>query len=120
MDSDVDIVIALASRDRWLQEHAWVGQIVGQPFSLLREQDWGPLRERRFQTASGLEVELGLVTSEWFATPVDPGTAKVLSDGCLILSDTEGLACGALSWLSLPVTGWASGDATRIAEPPAR
>jgi hypothetical protein len=88
-----------------------VAEVLGEPFRLLHEQDWGPLRERRFQRASGFEVEFGLVTSEWFATPVDPGTAKVLTDGCLILWDREGLARDALRWLTLPATEWSSTEA---------
>jgi predicted nucleotidyltransferase len=120
MDSDIDIILALADRTRWVSKNAWVTQLLGEPFRLVREQDWGPLRERRFQTASGLEVEFGLVTSEWFATPVDPGTAKVLTDGCLILTDRNGLARDALHWLSLPATEWSSTEATGSEEPPDR
>lgn len=116
MDSDIDIVLALADRSRWVSDDAWVAQLLEEPFRLLREQDWGPLRERRFQTASGFEVEFGLVTSEWFETPVDPGTAKVLTDGCLILTDREGLARGALRWLSLPATEWSSVEETGSGE----
>lgn len=112
MDSDIDIVFALADRTRWVSKNAWVAQLLGEPFQVVREQDWGPLHERRFQTASGFEVEFGLVTGEWFATPVDPGTAKVLTDGCLILTDKKGLARDALRWLSLPATDWPSTEAT--------
>ena len=110
MDSDVDIILAVADRSRWASDDAWVARLLDEPPRLLREQDWGPLRERRFRTASGLEVELGLVTSAWFATPVDPGTAKVLTDGCLILTDTAGLARDALRWLSLPAAEWPRAD----------
>lgn len=117
MASDMDIILALADRGRWMSEDAWVAELLGEPFQLVREQDWGPLRERRFQTASGFEVEFGLVTSEWFAIPVDPGTAKVLKDGCLILSDREGLARDALRWLALPATEWSSTEASGPGQP---
>ncbi len=116
MDSDIDIVLASADRSRWVSEDAWVAQLLDEPFRLLREQDWGPLRERRFQTASGFEVEFGLVTPEWFATPVDPGTAKVLTDGCLLLTDRDGLARDALRWLSLPARDWSSARETGSGE----
>lgn len=108
MDSDIDIVLAVADRSRWVSDDAWVARLLDESFRLLREQDWGPLREQRFQTATGLEVEFGVVTGRWFATPVDPGTAKVLTDGCLILTDREGMASEALRWLSLPTTEWSS------------
>jgi predicted nucleotidyltransferase len=120
MDSDIDIILALADRSRWVSEDAWATQLLGEPFQLVHEQDWGPLRERRLQTASGLEVEFGLVTSEWFATPVDPGTAKVLTDGCLILTDRKGFAGDALRWLALPATEWSSTEATGSEEPSER
>lgn len=110
MDSDIDIVLALADRSRWVSDDAWVAELLEEPFQPLREQDWGPLRERRFQTASGFEVEFGLVTSEWFAAPVDPGTARVLSDGCQILTDRKGLVRDALRWLSLPATEWSNAE----------
>lgn len=86
MDSDIDIVLALADRSRWLSGDAWVTQLLGECSDSSASRT-GAHWVRRFQTASGLEVEFGLVTSEWFATPVDPGTAKVLTDGCLILAD---------------------------------
>lgn len=110
MDSDIDIVVAVTNRQPWLSEDAWVGQVLSEPFQLVREQDWGPLRERRFRTGSAFEVEFGLVTGEWFKTPVDSGTARVLTDGCLILSDKEGLARDALRWLALPVAEWVSAE----------
>jgi predicted nucleotidyltransferase len=118
MDSDIDVVLVLADRHRLLAQDAWVGQLLGEPFELVREQDWGPLRERRFETSSGLQVEVGLVTTEWLATPVDPGTARVLTDGCLILSDSQGLVRDALRWLALPVTEWTSAETTGSGKPP--
>jgi predicted nucleotidyltransferase len=48
---------------------------------------------------SGIVVELGVVTEEWLSTPLDPGTAKVLRDGCRILHDPENLFDDALRML---------------------
>jgi hypothetical protein len=48
---------------------------------------------------SGLQVELGLVPPHWAALPLDPGTAKVLRDGCKILYDREGILREALATL---------------------
>lgn len=53
---DSDIVLAVTGRSRWLSDDAWVAQVLGEPFRLVREPDWGELRERRFQTATGFEV----------------------------------------------------------------
>ena len=119
MESDIDIVIAADNRDAWLLDDSWARRIVGTRLEIVREQDWGPLRERRFRTESGFEVEFGLVTAQWFATPVDPGTAKVLRDGCRIVTDAEFLARDALRSLALSTTEWTTAGATQSAEPPA-
>ncbi|MFN7150363.1 MAG: nucleotidyltransferase domain-containing protein [Microthrixaceae bacterium] len=119
MESDIDIVMAINNRDAWLLDDSWARHIVGTRLELVREQDWGPLRERRYRTESGFEVEFGLVTAQWFATPVDPGTAKVLSDGCRIVTDAESLARDALRALALPTTEWTTAGRTGPAEPPA-
>ncbi len=66
---------------------------------LIRDQLWGPLRERRVRLRSGLQVELGVVTPAWAALPLNPGTARVLGDGCRILHDPEGLLGEALAAL---------------------
>ncbi|MFZ0158532.1 MAG: nucleotidyltransferase domain-containing protein [Kineosporiaceae bacterium] len=109
-DSDIDFVLAVTDRTPWLSDEAWVSQVLGERLQPVREQDWGPLRERRFRTGSGFEVEFGLVTSQWFATPVDPGTARVLTDGCLVIADGAGLARDALAWLALPAVDWAGSE----------
>jgi hypothetical protein len=63
---------------------------------LIRDQDWGPLRERRVRLHSGLHVELGVVPPSWAALPLDPGTARVLRHGCRVLYDPERLLHDAL------------------------
>jgi hypothetical protein len=44
-------------------------------------------------------VELGIVPPSWAAIPLDPGTEKVLRDGCRILHDPERLLQDALATL---------------------
>ncbi|MDP3893755.1 nucleotidyltransferase domain-containing protein [Nocardioides sp.] len=120
LDSDIDIVMAVVDRRPWLSDDAWVSQLLAEPLELVRGQAWGPLHERRFRTGSGFEVEFGLVTSEWFATPVDPGTARVLTDGCLILADRHGLARDALRWLAVPAAEWIGVHEGGSTKPPER
>ncbi|RZT14774.1 hypothetical protein EV649_5552 [Kribbella sp. VKM Ac-2569] len=98
MASDVDIVLVPADKDRHISGMEWARSIDRRP-RLIRCQDWGPLTERRVRLSSGLVVELGVVTEEWLSTPLDPGTAKVLRDGCRILHDPESLFDGALRML---------------------
>ena len=87
MDSDVDIVVldvgaASADPEPWLQ------LLSGQ---LIRQQDWGPLREIRLVRPSGLEVELGIVPPGWANTePVDAGTLQVIDAGHHIAYDPDG------------------------------
>jgi uncharacterized protein len=119
MESDIDIVMAVNNRDAWLLDDSWARYIVGTRLELLREQDWGALRERRYRAECGFEVEFGVVTAHWFATPVDPGTARVLRDGCRIVTDVEFLARDALRALALPTREWTTAGGTGAAEPPA-
>lgn len=111
--SDVDLVVVAADREPLLQDDELLRGIAGDDAALLREEDWGPLRERRCRTADGLDVELGLTPLSWLATPVDPGTARVLRDGCRVVWDPDGRARAALASLDLAVRPWTSQHPTR-------
>lgn len=92
MDSDIDVVVVTPEPDRFVTSQAWLSDAVGEPATLIRTADWGALTERRVRTASGVEVEFGVVRPSWAATdPVDPGTHRVVSDGCLVWYDPGGL-----------------------------
>ncbi|TDO44466.1 hypothetical protein EV651_1349 [Kribbella sp. VKM Ac-2571] len=103
MASDVDIVLVTANRERHISGMEWAGSIDRRP-RLIRCQEWGPLTERRARLSSGLVVELGVVTGEWLSAPLDPGTAKVLRDGCRVLHDPENLFGRALREVRDPRT----------------
>jgi uncharacterized protein len=50
------------------------------------------LTEVRHRLPSGLEVDVGVVDRAWAATtPVDPGTARVVQDGFVVLHDPAGV-----------------------------
>ena len=93
MDSDVDIVVLTGNpthTDPDLWSHLLGGRVI-------REQDWGPLREIRLVRPSGLEVEMGVAPLDWAGTnPVDAGTFRVINDGHRIVYDPVGVL-GALS-----------------------
>jgi uncharacterized protein len=92
MDSDVDLVVIVTDTARLLADDDWLGDAMGQPGDVIRRQEWGVLTERRVRLASGLEVELGIVSPAWAACdPVDAGTARVVRDGCIPLVDPDGL-----------------------------
>jgi hypothetical protein len=90
MDSDVDLVVLTDDTERYLSNDSWIPVAVGGPARLVRTQDWGPLTERRIALQSGLEIEFGFAPRSWAsADPVDPGTARVVGDGCSPLIDRE-------------------------------
>lgn len=90
MASDVDLVLVTGDPGRHGQGLEWAAAI-DRNAKLIRSQYWGPLMERRVRLRSGLQVELGVVSLDWVSLPLDPGTARVLRDGCRILHDPEGL-----------------------------
>jgi hypothetical protein len=90
-DSDIDLVLLTNDTTRYA-DIAWADELgVG---DLIRTQAWGPITERRFVTATGLEVEIGIGPPDWASIkPIDPGTRRVVTDGARVMHDpTEALA----------------------------
>ena len=88
-DSDVDLVLLVCDARAYL-DGSWAQEALGSAVDV-RTRWWGPLLERRFRLGSGLEVELGFASATWADVPVDPGTARVVTDGFVVLSDPSGL-----------------------------
>ncbi|MEU8550554.1 nucleotidyltransferase domain-containing protein [Streptomyces roseoverticillatus] len=88
-DSDIDIVLLTTDQHQYFN-NTWANELaLGE---LVRTQSWGPITERRYATASGLEVEIGIGSPEWARTdPVDPGTHRVVTDGAHPLHDPAGV-----------------------------
>ena len=92
MDSDVDLVILTTEKGAYSASEAWASMAVLQPAEMIRTQEWGPMSERRIRLASGLQIEFGFASPNWAETnPVDPGTARVVRDGCVPLLDPNEL-----------------------------
>jgi hypothetical protein len=88
MDSDIDVVV-LTDDPGYAEPAVWTGLLGGE---VVRQADWGPLREVRLRRPSGFLVEVGVVPLGWAgADPVDPGTRRVVSDGHRIIHDPDGL-----------------------------
>ena len=87
-DSDVDLVVLTSDLARYA-DNSWAEELaLGE---LTRVQAWGPITERRFVTASGLEVEINIGSPEWARLdPVDSGTRRVVTDGARPLHDPTG------------------------------
>jgi uncharacterized protein len=90
MDSDLDVVVVTEST-RFAESETWIADAVAAPAELVRTGDWGALIERRVRLASRLEVEFGFVSPSWTRIdPIDPGTRRVVTDGCQIWYDPQG------------------------------
>jgi len=87
-DSDFDLIVLTTDEARYA-DNSWANELaIGE---LTRIQPWGPITERRFATASGLEVEIGIGAPDWANTnPVDAGTHSVVTDGARPLHDPTG------------------------------
>jgi predicted nucleotidyltransferase len=89
MASDLDLVIVSDNRTTLIGDHHWLRAALGPSCEFLRTQDWGPTyTEVRYRTASGLEIEAGVVDADWAAIdPIDPGTAQVVGAGFVVHFD---------------------------------
>ncbi|MGW2051241.1 nucleotidyltransferase domain-containing protein [Streptomyces sp. NPDC001858] len=89
-DSDVDLVLLSTALDRYVDDEVWRRELsLGE---VIRVQEWGPVTEWRYVTASGLEVEVGVGAPRWARTdPVDAGTRRVVTDGARPLYDPAGI-----------------------------
>jgi hypothetical protein len=95
-DSDIDLVLLtpdplwFRQNDRWPNEIDWHN--IGSEPATWRDADYGPLWSRHLQLADGTEIEFGFGPLTWASVdPIDPGTFQVISDGCRILYDPQGL-----------------------------
>jgi predicted nucleotidyltransferase len=87
-DSDVDVIILTEHVGRFLAATEWTREF-GDVATLERE-DWGMVQALRVTYRGGLEVEFGLTTPQWAAVaPIEPGTQRVVANGCRIVSDRQ-------------------------------
>ncbi len=93
MDSDLDLVVLTDCNVDYLSSDRWIEEAVGEPAAVVRRMEWGPfLTERRVRLASGFEIEFGFAPLSWASTdPVDPGTAGVVQDGCVLVHDPDAI-----------------------------
>jgi hypothetical protein len=100
MASDVDLVVLTSVPDLYVCRLSWIEALYPRAH-LMRTKTWGPITELRLRLKNGLQVEVGIARPAWADVPLDPGTARVLSDGCRILYDSEGLLETALRSLAV-------------------
>jgi hypothetical protein len=102
-DSDIDVVVLVEDpesflNERWLDEIDW--RRVGASPVETRFVRYGLVWSNHVQLEDGLEVEFGFAPLSWAARPLDIGTRQVISGGCRILYDPDGLLGGACAEIS--------------------
>jgi ribosomal protein S18 acetylase RimI-like enzyme/predicted nucleotidyltransferase len=95
-DSDIDLVVlatapaVLRADTSWLEAIDWSSARVR--IANWDDEDYGIAWSRRVRLNSGAELEISFAPVAWaFTDPVDAGTRRVVSDGCRILHDPDGL-----------------------------
>jgi uncharacterized protein len=95
LDSDVDLVF-LSRKPDTFRDAAWLMSIdwsqAGVHLNKWADEEYGIVWSRRAWFNPECELELAFAPLSWAdASPVDEGTARVVSNGCLILYDPDGL-----------------------------
>jgi len=89
--SDLDVVVLSDAPSSLLVDDRWVVAVLGNARPLQRA-DWGAVVERRFRLPCGLQVELNVGRPSWASiAPVDDGTRRVVTDGCVAVHDPDAL-----------------------------
>jgi len=82
-DSDIDLVVLTDQPRKYLDDLIWVER-----FGVIKKhqtEDYGKLISLRVWYQNGVEVEYGITTPDWAASPLDAGTRRVIQDGMSVL-----------------------------------
>ena len=88
-DSDIDLVLLTKKVECYLENVIWLERFgVVENYQI---EDYGKLISIRVWYQNGVEVEYGITTPDWAATPLEAGTQKVIQDGMIVLFERENL-----------------------------
>jgi predicted nucleotidyltransferase len=96
-DSDIDLIVLTTDPQRFRADTAWLRAIdwnfIAARPAEWQDEDYGVLWSRRMWLKPNRdEVEIGFALPSWAEVkPIDPGTQRVITDGCRALHDPEGL-----------------------------
>jgi uncharacterized protein len=95
-DSDIDLMFLTSDPSLFIKDRTWIDEInwenIGSSVKEWKDKDYGLARSRHIYLIDGTEIEFCFGFLDWAAiAPIDPGTFKVVSDGCRILYDPEKL-----------------------------
>jgi predicted nucleotidyltransferase len=82
-DSDIDLVILTDQTQKYLDDLKWI-----EHFGAVEKhqtEDYGKLTSVRVWYQNGYELEYGITTPSWAATPLDAGTQEVIRGGMIVL-----------------------------------
>jgi predicted nucleotidyltransferase len=82
-DSDIDLVILTDKPDKYLDDIKWTERFG--TIERHQTEDYGKLTSVRIWYQNGPQVEYGITTADWAATPLDSGTREVISNGMIVL-----------------------------------
>ena len=82
-DSDIDLVILTDQPQKYLDELKWTERFGS--VEKHQTEDYGKLISIRVWYQNGPEVEYGITTPDWAATPLDAGTREVILGGMIVL-----------------------------------
>jgi len=88
-DSDIDFILLCHDKAFLLKGLSWLNQF-GEVKTFSCE-NWGIVTSIRVFYQDGLEIEFGIAPLSWADIPVGPGTRRVVSDGIIVLKDTNQL-----------------------------
>ena len=82
-DSDIDLVILTDQPQKYLDDIKWMERFGS--VEKHQTEDYGKLISIRAWYQNGVEVEYGITTPYWAATPLDAGTREVIVGGMIVL-----------------------------------
>ena len=88
-DSDIDLVMLVDHPAKYLENTEWTRQFGS--VERQRVERFGLVTSLRVWYAGGREVEYGITTRHWAATPLDEGTQQVIGHGMKVLFEREPL-----------------------------
>jgi predicted nucleotidyltransferase len=95
-DSDIDFVVLAETPEKFRADASWPESIdwkaIGMHIRSWQDENYGVVWSRRIYLEPHLEVEISFAPLFWASVnPLDPGTRRVVADGCRILHDPDGL-----------------------------
>lgn len=82
-DSDIDLVILTKQPSAYLENILWIERFG--PVEKHQTENYGKLTSLRVWYQNGVEMEYGITTPDWAATPLDAGTREVMRGGLKVL-----------------------------------